>query len=96
MHLQASEIKRMLKKWHFYKACILPLESGNELERKLNAVEKAVAALDDVDKTIIQLKFMQGADIDLIASKVFLAHSSVYKRIDKAIQELAYLIANTG
>ena len=93
MHLSTREIKKLLQKWHFYKA-YTSSSGADELTRKITAVEKAITSLDDVDKTIIRLKYFQRLEVDMIQSQVFLSRSVVYWRIDKAIGEIAYLVAN--
>lgn len=94
MHLSVSEIKKLLKKWHFYKAHT-STSAQDELARKVNAVEKAVAALDDLDKKIIQMHYIQGAEIEIVMAHVFMARSSVYYRLNVAVKEMSYFIANT-
>lgn len=95
MHLSASEIKKLLRKWHFYKAHTSVSGEEDALTKKIKAIEKAIAILDDVDQTIIRLKYFQGLELDLIQSQVFLARASVYKRLDKALEEMSYYISNT-
>ena len=96
MHLSSNEIKRLLKKWHFYKAHTSTSADGSELARKISAIEKAIATLEDDDKTIIKLKYFQGVEVDIIKDKVFLSRAAVYKRIEKTVDEIAYLVANTN
>lgn len=95
MHLCASEIKKLLKKWHFYKAHALNSVEGDELTKKINAIEKAITSLEDVDQTIIRLKYFQGLEVDTVKSNVFLSRSVIYWRINRAVNEMSYIIANT-
>ena len=84
----------MLKKWHFYKAHTLT-STNNELTKKIGAIEKAIVGLDDVDKTILELKYFQCVEVDIIKSKVYLSRSVIYWRIDKAVKEISYFILNS-
>ena len=96
MHLSSSEIKKLLKGWHFYKASILIAQDGGELERKLNAIEKNVGNLNDVDRTIFRMRFFERAEVEVVVAQVYLSRRAVYKRIDKAVEKMVYCIANTG
>ena len=93
MNLTTTEIKKLLKKWHFYKAVTLS-SPEEELARKINAIEKAVGILEDIDQEIIQLKYYQGVEIDIIQSKVCLSRSGVYYRLNNALREIKYIIEN--
>ena len=95
MYLSASEIKKLLQKWRFYKAHTMNSVEGDELAKKINAIEKTIAFLDDVDQTIIRLKYFQGLEMDIVKSNVFLSRSVIYWRIDRAVNEISYIIANT-
>ena len=93
MSLTTSEIKKLLKKWHFYKAITLNLPE-EELGRKIRAIENALNYLEDIDQEIIRLKYFLLVDIDIIQSKVGISRSGVYYRLDKGLQELLYIIKN--
>ena len=95
MNLTVSEIKKLLNKWHFYKAITLS-SPKEELTRKINAVEKAIFTLEDIDQEIIRMKYFQAVDIELIQAQVFLSRSGVYYRINNALKELKYIIENTA
>lgn len=85
----------MLKKWHFYKAITLA-EEENEIYKKQKAIEKAIDKLEDVDKTIIRMKYFDRFEMHLIQDYVFLSRQGVYYRLEKTYKEIAYLINNTG
>lgn len=67
----------------------------DELTKKINAIEKAITSLEYVDQTIIRLKYFQGLEVETVKSNVFLSRSVIYWRIDRAVNELSYIIANT-
>jgi len=89
MNLNVDEIKRLLKRWHFYKAIILTSQE-EELIRKLNAIETYISALDGVDSVIMCMRFYQKVDMDTIASQVFMSRRAVYYRIDKVLEDMAF------
>lgn len=89
MNLNVNEIKRLLKRWHFYKAIILTSQE-EELIRKLNAIETYINALDGVDSVIMRMRFYQKVDMDTIASQVFMSRRAVYYRIDKVLEDMAF------
>ena len=94
MHLSVSEIKKLLKKWRFYKAIILNTEK-DLLLKKLNAIESAINALDDRDRSIMKMKYFEGYDMDLIAKTVFMSRQGVYYRLNRVYKEMEYLINST-
>lgn len=89
MNLTTTEIKKLLKKWHFYKAVIITSQEEG-LTRKINAIEKYLQSLEGIDSAIMRLRFYQRVDIDTIASQVFMSRRAVYYRIDKVIKEMAF------
>ena len=89
MNLNVNEIKKLLKRWHFYKAIILTSQE-EELIRKLNAIETYINALDGVDSVIMRMRFYQKVDMDTIASQVFMSRRAVYYRIDKVLEDMAF------
>ena len=94
MHLPVSEIKKLLKNWHFYKACISSSKDDTELGRKLEKIEKAVSMLDDVSSTIIKKHYFENTEMDIVINLVFMSRPGVYKRLNKALAEVSFLIAN--
>lgn len=95
MNLTTIEIKKLLNKWHFYKAVTLS-SPEEELARKINAIEKAICNLEDIDQEIIRLRYFQTVDIELIQTKVYLSRSGIYYRLNNAIKEIKYIIENTA
>ena len=94
MHLSASEIKKLLRKWHFYKACSSNPEEDGKLKRKLDAIEKAVYRLDDVSRKAIIAHYFNRATIEDTALLVFMTVRGTYYRIAAAVKEMVYLIEN--
>jgi len=93
MNLNATEIKKLLKNWHFYKASILSIGSGSDLEIKLEKVEKAVNTLDDVNRTIIKMRFFERQEMEDVAKLVFMTRQAVYKRIKKTLETIVYMLS---
>ena len=91
MNLTASEIKRMLKSWHFYKASTLSLEVG-ELKRKVDAIEKAINALDDCDAAFIQMRYFKRYEVETIANELHITRQAVYKRLNKILDRIVYCL----
>lgn len=96
MYLSKSEIKRLLKNWYFYKASISTLEDGGQLKKKLDAIERAINALADVNKTIMRMRFYDCAEMETIAERVFMSRQAVYKRIENVVENMVYLFAGIG
>jgi DNA-directed RNA polymerase specialized sigma subunit len=96
MHLSASEIKKLLQGWHFYKASISSSEDGGTLAKKICAVEKAIAALPEIDQTIIRKKYIQRIDGDIVAAQVHITRRAVYYRIKRAFRDMEYMICNSA
>ena len=96
MHLTTDEIKKLLKNWHFYRMLVSTSGNDMELKRKLDAVERSLVVLDDVSRTIIQARYFDKTEMNVVVEKAFMARSAVYKRIDKALAEMSYVIANTA
>jgi DNA-directed RNA polymerase specialized sigma subunit len=86
----------VLKNWHFNKACILYSQDGGELKRKVEAVEKALTVLDDTTREVIKMRYFDKTDMEIVAAKLFLWRSAVYKRLDKAFQKMSYFLSSTG
>ena len=95
MHLSTTEIKKLLKNWHFYRASITSSEDGGELKRKLDAVEKSLSVLDDISKAIIKMRYFEKIEMEIVASRVYMTRQAVHKRIVKAQSEMMFFIANT-
>ena len=96
MHLTMGEIRNLLKDWHYYKAYITSSNSENELIGKLNAIEKAVASLDEISRKAIELHYFKCATIEITAAHVYMTVRGTYYRIASAIKKVAYLIENTA
>lgn len=94
MHLNVSEIKKLLKKWHFYKAITLK-DKDTELSKKLETIESKIRMLDDVSKEIMRMKYFDGYDVHTIASSVYMSRQGVYYRLNIAYKEIEYLANNT-
>ena len=93
MLLSVDEIKKLLQKWHFYNALVSEQEN-NELLRKLRAIEKAVSLLNDVNKRIIQMKYFQGYEMNVVAKSVFISRRAAYYRIETSLKEISYITEN--
>ena len=63
--------------------------------KKLNAIENYIEKLDDVDRTIMRMKYYECAEGEVIAAHVYMTRRTVYKRIDRIIRDMIYWISNT-
>lgn len=61
----------------------------------MNAIERAVDALDDVSRKAIKMHYFDRATIEITAAHVFLTVRGTYYRITAAVKEAAFLIENT-
>ena len=95
MDSSVKEIKKLLKNWHFYKACILNGE-GAGLKKKVEAVERYINTLDEVDRKIIRMRFFERAEVNFIANKLFKSRRAVYYRIDGIVKEIVDCLEMTG
>ena len=94
MNLTISEIKKLLKNWHFYKANVTALQENSELKRKLELIERAVSMLEDINREIITMYYFNRFTIETTASLVFMSVRGTYYRIDSAVKEIKYLVGN--
>lgn len=94
MNLTVSEIKKLLNKWHFYKAITLS-SAEYLLKQKLEAIERAVNHLDDISKAIIEMRCFKRMEMDVVAKHVYMTRQGVYKRLNKSYSEMVYFIRNT-
>ena len=95
MYLNTTEIKSLLKKWHYYKTFTLNSEE-NELSKKICSIENAINALDNVSQSIIRMKYFEGYEMESIAELVYMSRSGTYYRLNSACKEMAYIINNTA
>jgi hypothetical protein len=76
MYLSASEIKRLLHNWQYFKANSSP--SGvDALSKKVNAIERAMEALPELDGKIVTLKYVQHMDGDGVAACVHMSRQLI-------------------
>ena len=66
------------------------------LKRKLDAIEKSLAVLDDISQMIIKTYYFDKTEMSVVVQRAFMVRSAVYKRIEKAIAEMEYYIKNTA
>lgn len=69
-------------------------KSECELVKKLNAIEAAVNMLNDVSRTILQMKYFKRYEMEVIAESVFISRRAAYYRVQTALKEISYIIAN--
>ena len=96
MNLTAAEIKKRLKDWYFLKAFISTTGGGGNLEKELNAIERAIEALDKNDAAVIRMRYFDKAEVEFIAKKLFLSRQAVDKRLNKTLERIAFCISNGG
>lgn len=66
------------------------------LKRKLDAIEKSLVVLDDISRMIIKTYYFDKTEMSVVVQRAFMVRSAVYKRIEKAIEEMEYYIENTA
>ena len=96
MLLTTSEIKRLLKDWHFCKAYSSASKDGGELEKQLTAIERAINTLEGGDAVIIRMRYIEKAEVDTIAKTLFISRQAVYKRMENIIKRMAFCISHGG
>ena len=94
MLLTTSEIKRLLKDWHFCKAYSSASKDGGELERQLTAIETAINSLEVNDAAVIRMRYFDKAEINYLAKKLCITRQAVDKRINKIVERMAFCISN--
>ena len=95
MNLSVTEIKKLLKNWHSYKASISSLENGGELQRKLDAIERSLTVLDEISFAIIKMRYFDKTEMEIIIKKAYVSRSNVYRRMEKAYTQMVYYLVNT-
>ena len=88
----ASEIRKLLKNWYFYKAHISSVENSGEIEKKLTAIERYIDTLDDVDSKIIRMRFFENASAERIAAEAYISRRAVFYRINKIVADMVSVI----
>ena len=96
MNLNLSEIKQRLKNWHFYKAYSLSSEGGGGLEKQLNAIERAIEALDECDAVIIRMRYFDRYEVGTMAKKLCISRQAVYKRMETILARIAFCLTQNG
>ena len=92
MTLSVSEIKKLLKNWHFYKASISSERDGGELKRKLDAIERVAGAFDAADNALIKMRYFDCTEVGIIAKRMHVTERAVYKRLEKIAREIEYCL----
>lgn len=96
MNLNLSEIKQRLKNWHFYKAYSSSSEDGGGLEKQLNAIERAIEALDECDAVIIRMRYFDRYEVGIIAKKLCISRQAVYKRMETILARIVFCLTQSG
>ena len=91
MDLNAGQIKKLLKNWHFYKASISTAGDG-KLKDAVEAIERFVNSLNDVDKRIVTARFFDRAEVDIVAKMVHMSRRAVYYRIEGIVNEMVFCL----
>lgn len=81
-------------------AVIKLTEKENDLEKQkvlVQAIDRAVEELEDIDKQIIKLKYMDSGSYDVswdgVAMEVGLDRSNCFRRRDKALEKVAIVLS---
>ena len=92
MLLTVSEIKKLLKNYYTYKASISGASAESHLKRKLDALDRAVAALDEESKQIVDLVFYKRQSVENVALILNYSRSTLYYRVNIILDELSYMV----
>jgi DNA-directed RNA polymerase specialized sigma subunit len=82
----------MLRKWHFYKAIVSASETGGELKKQIDAIERVIYALDDENAKIIKLHYFDGVGTDTIAGRIHISERAVFYRLTTIIKDIQYIL----
>ena len=96
MNLSVSEIKKLLKNWYFYKAFSLSSQDGGVLAKQINAVERAINALEECDAVIVKMKYFERTEMEILTAHFFISRQAIYKRLETILKRISFCIAKGG
>lgn len=72
---------------------MLSLTQGQSgLAKELNAIEEYINLLDDVDKVIMQSRYFDCVEMEVVAANVYMTSRAVYYRISSIVRDMSNTI----
>ncbi len=90
MSSNANEIKMMLKKYYYFTAIISSGSAGAEITGKMQAIKSALESLNAVDRSLIEMLYIQRQPAEDVARQLFVDRSTVFRRAKAIVNEMWY------